>query len=135
MYSEARQPPNSAIILLCISFLLVLITAWGPTIEHIGDTAWAPHQEFHAFREIFLATFFSLGGLYICLGSLRKGESGALGKVVFLGIGVVSGFFMGLPITGIGKAGIEPFINHGLQVITLVSGALMCQYSSRTASH
>ena len=108
----AIKPPLTAVILFCISFLLVLMTAWGPTLEHIGDPFWAPHQEFHAFREIFMATFFGTTGLY----------SAWVLYVIFLGIGTVAGLFVGLPITGIGKSGIEPFINHGLQELTLLIG-------------
>ncbi len=114
--------PPSAIALLCLAFGLALFTALVPTGEHLADDAWTAHQKFHAFREIFLASVFSIAGVVLCLGPLRRGEPRALPAVGLLGVGVVAGFWVGLPITGIGKGGIEPFVNHGLQAIALAAG-------------
>ena len=127
---ETRCPPV-AIGLLCLAFVLALFTAWGPTFEHLGDPLWAEHQKFHAFREIFLATVFSVAGIALCVGPLRTGRPHALTAVAVLGFGVVAGFWVGLPITGIGKGGIEPFVNHGLQAIALVAGCGIA-YASRS---
>ena len=118
---ESRCSPV-AIGLLCIAFGLALLTAWVPTFEHLGDPLWSEHQKFHAFREIFLATVFSVVGIALCLGPLRTGQPHALPAVAVLGFGVVAGFWVGLPVTGIGKGGIEPFVNHGLQAIALAAG-------------
>ncbi len=122
--------PPVAIGLLCIAFGLALFTAWVPTLEDIRDPLWTAHQKFHAFREIFLASVFSIAGLALCLGPLRRGRPHALPAVALLGIGVVAGFWVGLPITGIGKAGVEPFVNHGLQAITLATGYGIARSSS-----
>ena len=114
--------PPIAIALLCVTFGLALFTAWVPTGEHLSDDAWTAHQKFHAFREIFLASVFSVAGIALCLGPLRAGRPHALPAVGVLGVGVVAGFWVGLPITGIGKGGIEPFVNHGIQVVALAAG-------------
>lgn len=123
----AVRPPLIATIMFCCAFLLVLITAWGPTLEHVDDPFWRPHQQFHALRELFMATFFAGAGLWVCLGPLSKGRPHALNMVMLLGVGVVAGFFVGLPVTGIGKEGVEPFINHGLQLSFLLSGYFICK--------
>ena len=128
---KTASPPVLAVALLCIAFGLVLLTAWSPTLEHISDPMWTGHQRFHAFREIFMASFFGTAGLVLCLGPLRKGEPRSLAAVGFLGIGVVGGFWVGLPITGIGESGFEPYINHGLQLFTLTTGYLI----ARSALH
>ncbi|BFM18169.1 hypothetical protein R50073_43520 [Maricurvus nonylphenolicus] len=78
-----------------------------------------------------MATLFSLTGLYLCLVPLRKGKKETLWIVAFLSAGLVLGFFVGLPITGIGKSGIEPYINHGLQLIAMIAGYLLCRSASR----
>ena len=114
--------PSIAIALFCIAFGLALFTALVPTGEHLSDAAWSTHQKFHAFREIFLASLFSIAGIALCLGPLRMGQPHALPAVGLLGVGVVAGFWLGLPITGIGKGGIEPFVNHGIQAIALAAG-------------
>ncbi|MDJ0789618.1 MAG: hypothetical protein QNK05_22720 [Myxococcota bacterium] len=114
--------PPLAVGLLCVAFGLALFTALVPTGEHLGDDAWTAHQKFHAFREIFLASLFSVTGIVLCLGPLRRGEPHALSAVALLGVGVVAGFWLGLPITGIGKGGVEPFVNHGVQAVALVAG-------------
>ncbi len=114
--------PPAAIALLCIAFGMALFTALVPTGEHLSDEAWTAHQKFHAFRELFLASLFSIAGIVLCLGPLRRGERHALSAVGLLGVGVVAGFWVGLPITGIGKGGIEPFANHGIQAIALGMG-------------
>ncbi len=114
--------PPVAIALLCIAFGLAFFTALVPTGEHLVDDAWTTHQKFHAFREIFLASLFSVAGIALCLGPLRTGRPHALSAVGLLGVGVVAGFWVGLPITGIGKGGIEPFVNHGIQAIALAAG-------------
>ncbi len=127
---ENASPSILAVALLCIAFGLVLLTAWFPTLEHISDPSWTGHQRFHAFREIFLASLFGTAGLVLCLGPLRRGEPRALAAVGFLGLGVVGGFWVGLPITGIGESGIEPYINHGLQLFTLTTGYLIARFAS-----
>lgn len=124
---ESGRCPPLAVGLLCLAFVLALLTAWAPTWEHIHDPSWSAHQRFHAFREIFLATVFSVAGLVVCLGPLRRYEPRALTAVALLGIGVVAGFWVGLPITGIGKAGIAPYVNHSLQVIALFVGYLLAR--------
>ena len=126
---ESQGCPPVAIGLLCIAFGLALFTAWVPTLEHIRDPLWTAHQKFHAFREIFLASVFSIAGLALCLGPLRTGRPHVLPAVALLGVGVVAGFWVGLPITGIGKAGFEPYVNHGLQAITLVAGCVIARSS------
>ena len=107
------------------AFGLALVTAWGPTFEHVSDPTWTPHQQFHAFREIFLATVFSIAGILISVGPLRQGKPGSLAIVALLGVGVVGGFWVGLPLTGVGKDEIAPYVNHGLQVATLTAGCLL----------
>ncbi len=124
-------PPLLAVALLCIAFGLVLFTAWIPTLEHISDPLWTGHQRFHAFREVFMASLFGTAGLVLCLGPLRKGEPRSLAVVGVLGIGVVGGFWVGLPITGMGKPGLEPYLNHGLQVLTLLAGCAIAYLASR----
>ena len=131
---ESGRCPPLAVGLLCLAFVLALLTAWSPTWEHIHDPSWTAHQRFHAFREIFLATVFSVAGLVVCLGPLRRNEPRALGAVALLGIGVVAGFWVGLPITGIGKGGIAPYVNHSLQVIALVAGCLLARSSAGETS-
>ena len=101
----------------------------GPTLEHVRDPLWTAHQQFHAFREVFLASVFSVAGIVLCLGPLRKGRPGALAAVAILGAGVVAGFWVGLPITGIGKAGVEPYVNHGIQLVALVAGCWIARSS------
>lgn len=128
---DQTRPSILAIAILFAAFALSLVTAWGPTMEHITDPTWAEHQQFHAFREIFLASVFGIAGIVLCLGPLRRGEAAALKMVGLLGFGVVGGFWIGLPITGIGKSGPEPFINHGLQLFTLVTGYLLAWLSMR----
>ena len=120
--------PILAIILLCIAFGLALLTAWGPTLGHISDPQWTAHQQFHAFREIFLASVFSITGIIFCLGPLRKGKSNVLALVAILGFGVVGGFWVGLPITGVGKDDWRPYANHGLQLATLLAGLVIARY-------
>ncbi len=130
--SEARKSPGcplAAIGLLCVAFGLALITAWVPTLEHTRDPLWTTHQKFHAFREVFLASVFSIAGLALCLGPLRTGRPHALSAVALLGVGVVAGFWVGLPITGIGKSEIAPYVNHGLQVIALAAGYAIARSS------
>ena len=133
--SEGRDredgAPPLAIALLSIAFGLALFTALAPTGEHLFDEAWSTHQRFHAFREIFLASVFSVAGLLLCLGPLRTGAAWALPAVGVLGVGVVAGFWVGLPITGIGKGGIEPFVNHGIQAIALVGGYAIAHRHTR----
>ena len=68
------------------------------------------------------ASLFSVAGIVLCLGPLRKGQPHALQAVGLLGVGVVAGFWVGLPVTGIGKGGVEPFVNHGIQAIALAAG-------------
>ena len=119
---QGGECPPVAIALLCIAFGMALFTALVPTGEHLSDDAWTTHQKFHAFREIFLASLFSIAGIALCLGPLRTGQPHALSGVGLLGVGVVAGFWVGLPITGIGKGGIEPFVNHGIQAIALAAG-------------
>ncbi len=125
------SPPLLAVVLLCIAFGLVLVTAWFPTLEHTADPVWTEHQRFHAFREVFLASFFGIAGLVLCLGPLRKGERRSLAVVGLLGLGVVGGFWAGLPITGIGEPGPEPYLNHGVQAITLIAGWTIAHSASR----
>ena len=127
--------PPLAVGLLCLAFALALFTAWVPTLEHVRDPLWTAHQKFHAFREIFLASVFSIAGIAICLGPLRTGRPHALSAVGLLGVGVVGGFWVGLPITGIGKAGPEPYVNHGLQAIALVAGYAIARSSSARRPH
>ena len=67
----------------------------------------------------------------LCLGPLRTGAAWALPAVGVLGVGVVAGFWVGLPITGIGKGGIEPFVNHGIQAIALVGGYAIAHRHTR----
>lgn len=129
---QAAGAPPIAIALLCIAFGLALFTALAPTGEHLFDEAWSTHQKFHAFREIFLATVFSVAGIALCLGPLRAGVAWALPAVGLLGVGVVAGFWVGLPITGIGKAGIEPFLNHGIQAIALAAGWWLASSRARS---
>ena len=112
----------TAIVLLCLAFGLALFTAWGPTFEHVYDPQWTQHQKFHAFREIFLATVFSLAGVFLCLGPLRRGRQLSLEGVVLVGFGVVAGFWVGVPITGIGKNEIAPYVNHGIQLLSWMMG-------------
>jgi len=131
---QDRGCPPVAIALLCIAFALALFTALVPTGEHLSDEAWNAHQKFHAFREIFLVSLFSITGIALCLGPLRTGRPNALPAVGLLGVGVVAGFWVGLPFTGIGKSGIEPFVNHGLQVITLVVGYGIARSHARSRS-
>ena len=119
---SASKPSWLSISLLCLAFGLALFTAWGPTVEHLYDPQWTQHQQFHAFREVFLATVFSLMGITLCLGPLRKGQTFSLGAVGFVGFGVVAGFWVGVPITGIGKSEIAPYINHGIQLICWAVG-------------
>ena len=126
--------PPVAMVLLCIAFALALFTALVPTGEHLVDDAWNTHQKFHAFREIFLASLFSVTGIALCLGPLRTGQPHALPAVGLLGIGVVGGFWVGLPITGIGKGGIEPFVNHGIQAIALGAGYGIARAHARSRS-
>ena len=119
---SVSKPSWLSISLLCLAFGLALFTAWGPTFEHLHDPQWTQHQRFHAFREIFLATVFSLVGIALCLGPLRKGQAFSLGVVGLLGFGVVAGFWVGVPITGIGKNEIAPYINHGIQLVCWAVG-------------
>ena len=128
---KSMAPPLLAVSLLCVSFALVLFTAWSPTLEHISDPSWTVHQRFHAFREVFMASLFGTAGLILCLGPLRKGEPRSLAVVGFLGIGVIGGFWVGLPITGIGEPGPEPYLNHGLQAVTLLAGCAIAHSASR----
>ena len=90
-----EPPPLLAIALLCIAFVLVLVTAWVPTLEHISDPLWTGHQRFHALREIFMASAFGLAGIGLCVGPVRKGEPRALALVGFIGLGVIGGFLGG----------------------------------------
>lgn len=130
MLDDRKQFLNLVgVALFATSFCLILVTAWGPTFGHIGESSWSIHQEFHAFREIFMVTFFGLAGLYLCLGPLRRGEEKTLGMVLFLCLGLVMGFFVGLPVTGIGKPGVEPLINHGLQLVAMIAGYILCRLS------
>ena len=120
--TPAHKPSRISILLLCLAFVMALFTAWGPTYEHISDPQWTEHQQFHAFREIFLATVFSLIGIAMCLGPLRRGEAFSLETVGLIGFGVVAGFWVGVPILGIGKSEIAPYVNHGIQLVCLVVG-------------
>ena len=128
---ENRPPPLLAVSLLCLAFGLALLTVWSPTLEHLSDASWTGHQRFHAFREIFMASFFGIAGLIVCLGPFRKGEPRSLVLVGFLGLGVVGGFWLGLPITGIGKSGPEPYVNHGIQALSLVAACAIAHFASR----
>lgn len=132
---SGASPPLLSIVLLCIAFGLALLTAWGPTFAHLGDAQWATHEKFHAWREIFLASVCSVAGILLCLGPLKRGEPNALMAVGVLGLAVVAGFWAGLPITGIGKAGWEPFANHGLQLAALIAGYVTARsaYRARAA--
>ena len=128
--ANRASPPLVAIVLLCIAFGLALLTAWGPTLEHLNDPTWTIHQKFHAFREIFLASVFAIAGIVLSLGPLRMGRANSLTAVGILGLGVVGGFWAGLPITGVGKAGWEPFANHGLQLAALIAGYVIAHHAS-----
>ena len=119
---SVNKPSWLSIVLLCLAFGLALFTAWGPTFEHINDPQWTQHQQFHAFREIFLATVFSVVGIAVCLGPLRLGRAFSLEAVGLLGFGVVAGFWVGVPITGIGKSEIAPYVNHGIQLVSWAIG-------------
>ncbi len=128
---ENRPPPLLAVSLLFVAFGLALLTAWFPTLEHLADPSWTGHQRFHAFREIFMASFFGIAGLVLCQGPFRRGEPRSLAVVGLLGLGVVGGFWVGLPITGAGKSGLEPYLNHGLQALTLLVGCAIAHSASR----
>ncbi|GAB5487550.1 MAG: hypothetical protein Pars2KO_11200 [Parasphingorhabdus sp.] len=121
--------PRISIALFCLAFLMVLFTAWVPTFAHINDVDWTDHQKLHVFREVFMATVFGLAGIVLCLGPLRSGAKMILHLVGLLCFGVVAGFWFGLPITGIGKSGVEPFINHGIQLAAMMLAYLMALVS------
>ena len=126
-----NSPSGLSIFLLCLAFGLALFTAWGPTFEHLSDPEWTQHQKLHVFREVFLATVFCLAGIALALGPLRKSRPYSLEAVGVLGIGVVAGFWVGLPITGIGKDELAPYINHGAQLAGLLGGYWLARSSQR----
>ena len=126
---SANQPSWLSLALLCVAFRLALLTAWGPTFEHLQDPGWTEHQKLHVFREIFLATVFSIVGIGLCLGPLRRGRAFSLQAVGLVGFGVVAGFWFGVPIIGIGKNDIAPYVNHGIQLVCLAVGYGLAYYS------
>ena len=128
------DPQNSkllwtAISLLCAAFGLAIFTAWVPTFEHLGDPLWTQHQKLHVFREIFLVTVFSGIGIALCFGPLRNGQARSPEAVGLVGFGVVAGFWVGVPVTGVGKNEIAPFLNHGLQAVCLMVGYVLAHYA------
>ena len=126
----AKPAPISAVILFCIAFALALFTDWVPTLAHLSDPTWTIHQKFHAWREIFMSTAMSVTGIVMCVGPMRKGKPGTLAIVTFLGIVVVGGFWVGVPITGIGVPVAKPYANHGLQLAALCGGILVAYLPS-----
>ncbi len=116
-----------ALTLLCLAFAAAIATALGPTLGHVGETEWPVHAQFHALREVFLASFFSTVGVALCLGPLRKRRPWAWWAVLIVGVGVVGGFWLGVPFTGVGMAEVGPWVNHGLQLVLFASGIVLAR--------
>lgn len=128
---HGRSVVRLPLALLCLAFAAAIATALGPTFGHLGEEGWSTHARFHVLREVFLATFFSAVGIALCLGPLRRRRPWAWWAVLIVGVGVVGGFYVGLPITGVGMAGVGPYLNHGAQLLLLAGGLALARREVR----
>ena len=131
--AQGRKLLWASVLFFSTAFGLVLFTAWLPTFEHLSDPLWTEHQKLHVFREIFLATVFSVVGLALCFGPLRQGRALSPEAVGIVGFGVVAGFWVGVPITGLGKDEIAPYLNHGLQSLFVIVGSVLARVALRNS--